>query len=202
MSTAFEPFLFLTLVVQLMGCEIPEAYGGPGASFFVSNIIIEELSKVDASIAVCNDVHNTLVVTILLKYGTEQQKQKYLPKLMNDTVSIMFSYSKSLRECVAVVLLVRSQTFKSTTDIFLALLTADVCAYDHHSSLTGQAPRFCTGSVSEKCLMFWSTYVHKQFLAFKSANSLLMVGKAMKFISTLSCKPLMKICHLMTFDHQ
>ncbi|XP_071793227.1 short/branched chain specific acyl-CoA dehydrogenase, mitochondrial-like [Asterias amurensis] len=70
----------------LMGCEIPESYGGPGASFFVSNIIIEELSKVDASIAVCNDVHNTLVVTILLKYGTEQQKQKYLPKLMNDTV--------------------------------------------------------------------------------------------------------------------
>ncbi len=69
-----------------MGCEIPEAYGGPGASFFVSNIIIEELSKVDASIAVCNDVHNTLVVTILLKYGTEQQKQKYLPILMNNSV--------------------------------------------------------------------------------------------------------------------
>ena len=72
-----------------MGCEIPEAYGGPGASFFVSNIIIEELSKVDASIAVCNDVHNTLIVTLLLKHGTEIQKKKYLPKLMTDTVNII-----------------------------------------------------------------------------------------------------------------
>ncbi|XP_022107173.1 short/branched chain specific acyl-CoA dehydrogenase, mitochondrial-like isoform X2 [Acanthaster planci] len=70
----------------LMGTEIPEVYGGPAASFFQSNIIIEELAKVDASIAVCNDVHNTLVTTLILQHGTEEQKRKYFPRLMTDTV--------------------------------------------------------------------------------------------------------------------
>ncbi|XP_038071103.1 short/branched chain specific acyl-CoA dehydrogenase, mitochondrial-like [Patiria miniata] len=70
----------------LMGTEIPESYGGPGASFFQSNIIVEELAKVDPSIAVCNDIHNTLIVTLFLKYGTEDQKNKYLPMLMADQV--------------------------------------------------------------------------------------------------------------------
>jgi alkylation response protein AidB-like acyl-CoA dehydrogenase len=69
-----------------MGIEIPEQYGGTGASFTSSIIVIEELAKVDPSVSVCCDVQNTLVDTLVMKYGNENQKQKYLPKLAKDTI--------------------------------------------------------------------------------------------------------------------
>ena len=71
-----------------MSIEVPEEYGGPGSSFFASNLIVEELSKVDPSVAVGLDIQNTLNTTLLLQYGTEEQKQKYLPRFLTDTVSV------------------------------------------------------------------------------------------------------------------
>ncbi|XP_072026883.1 LOW QUALITY PROTEIN: short/branched chain specific acyl-CoA dehydrogenase, mitochondrial-like [Amphiura filiformis] len=68
-----------------MSIEVPEKYGGPGSSFFASNLIVEELSKVDASVAVGLDIQNTLNTTLLLQYGTEEQKQRYLPRFITDT---------------------------------------------------------------------------------------------------------------------
>jgi alkylation response protein AidB-like acyl-CoA dehydrogenase len=70
----------------LMGIEIPEMYGGTGADFFTSVLVVEELSKVDPSIGVVVDVQNTLVVNALRRWGSDRQKSHYFPKLAADTV--------------------------------------------------------------------------------------------------------------------
>jgi butyryl-CoA dehydrogenase/short/branched chain acyl-CoA dehydrogenase len=69
----------------LMGVGVPEAYGG-GGSFFMAVQAVEELSRVDASAGVLVDVQNTLVCNAVLRWGTEDQKRKYLPRLCSDTV--------------------------------------------------------------------------------------------------------------------
>src|SRR5271157_4741873 len=69
-----------------MGLEIPEAYGGSGGSFFMATLAIEEFSRVDASAGVVVDVQNTLVNNAVERWGSEAQKQQYLPRLVRDTV--------------------------------------------------------------------------------------------------------------------
>ncbi len=69
-----------------MGIEIPEAYGGAGSTFFNSILVIEALARVDASLAVCVDVQNTLVINAFLRWATDAQKERFLPKLATDTV--------------------------------------------------------------------------------------------------------------------
>ncbi|HEU4597034.1 MAG TPA: acyl-CoA dehydrogenase [Pyrinomonadaceae bacterium] len=70
----------------LMGIETPEEYGGAGASFFTAIIGVEELSRVDPSVGVLMDVQNTLVNNALIRWGTPEQKKKYLSRLAADTV--------------------------------------------------------------------------------------------------------------------
>jgi butyryl-CoA dehydrogenase/short/branched chain acyl-CoA dehydrogenase len=65
----------------IMGVEIPEKYQGAGATFFMSILVVEELARVDASLAVLVDVQNTLVNNALLRWGNEAQMAKYFPKL-------------------------------------------------------------------------------------------------------------------------
>ena len=65
----------------IMGVEIPEKFGGAGATFFMSALVIEELARVDASLAVLVDVQNTLVNNAILRWGSEAMKAKYFPKL-------------------------------------------------------------------------------------------------------------------------
>jgi alkylation response protein AidB-like acyl-CoA dehydrogenase len=70
----------------LMGIEIPEQYGGGGAKFFEAILAAEELSRVDASAGVIVDVQNTLVNNALLRWGSEDQKKRFLPRMAADTV--------------------------------------------------------------------------------------------------------------------
>ncbi|KAF1988620.1 short-chain specific acyl-CoA dehydrogenase mitochondrial precursor [Aulographum hederae CBS 113979] len=70
----------------LMGIEIPEEFGGAGMNFTAAIVAIEELARVDPSVSVMCDVHNTLVNTAILKYGSEESKRKWLPKLATGTV--------------------------------------------------------------------------------------------------------------------
>jgi alkylation response protein AidB-like acyl-CoA dehydrogenase len=70
----------------LMGIEIPEADGGAGASFFHAVLAVEELSRVDPSIAVLVDVQNTLVINALMRWGNDDIKRRYLPKLASGTL--------------------------------------------------------------------------------------------------------------------
>jgi alkylation response protein AidB-like acyl-CoA dehydrogenase len=79
------------LVTQLfelgaMGIEVPEAYGGAGGRFFHSVLAVEELSRVDPSVGVLVDVQNTLVINALLRWGTDDIKKRFLPRLTADTV--------------------------------------------------------------------------------------------------------------------
>src|SRR5579862_751131 len=65
----------------LMGIEIPEQYGGSGAKFFEAILAVEELSRVDASAGVVVDVQNTLVNNALMRWTSEDQKKRYLPRM-------------------------------------------------------------------------------------------------------------------------
>lgn len=65
----------------LMGISIPERWGGAGSNFFMSILAVEQLSRVDASAGVVVDVQNTLVNNAILRWGTEDQKSRYLPRL-------------------------------------------------------------------------------------------------------------------------
>lgn len=68
----------------LMGIEVPEQYGGGGGTFFEAILAVEELSKVDPSAGVIVDVQNTLVNNALLRWGTEDQKKRYLPRMASE----------------------------------------------------------------------------------------------------------------------
>jgi alkylation response protein AidB-like acyl-CoA dehydrogenase len=70
----------------VMAIEIPEAYGGAGASFFHSVLAVEELSRVDPSIGVLVDVQNTLVINAVMRWGNDDIKRRYLTRLASDTV--------------------------------------------------------------------------------------------------------------------
>ncbi|KAF7294075.1 hypothetical protein MKEN_01454100 [Mycena kentingensis (nom. inval.)] len=65
----------------LMGIETSADHGGAESSFTSAIIAIEELAKIDPSVSVLCDVHNTLVNTIFRKYGTKEQQDKWLPQL-------------------------------------------------------------------------------------------------------------------------
>jgi butyryl-CoA dehydrogenase/short/branched chain acyl-CoA dehydrogenase len=65
----------------LMGIEVPEKSGGAGGSFFDTILAVEALSAVDASVGLIVDIQNTLCVNAFMRWGTEAQKQLWLPKL-------------------------------------------------------------------------------------------------------------------------
>jgi len=69
-----------------MGVETSAEHGGAGASFTSAIVVIEELAKVDPSVSVLCDVHNTLVNTIFRTYGTDKQRAKWLPMLSENKV--------------------------------------------------------------------------------------------------------------------
>ena len=69
-----------------MGIEISEEYGGLGADFFSSILVIEALSRVDASVGVMVDVQNTLVINAINNWGSDAVKAKYFPRMASDTI--------------------------------------------------------------------------------------------------------------------
>ena len=70
----------------IMGIEVPDPWGGAGSTFFTAVLVVEELSHVDASCGVLVDVQNTLVNNAILRWGSDDQKSKYLAMLARDTV--------------------------------------------------------------------------------------------------------------------
>src|ERR1700730_9124211 len=73
--------------VGLMGIEIPEEHGGQGGNFFQAVLAVEALAAVDPSAAVIVDVQNTIANNVIIRWGNEEQKRRYLPKLARDTVA-------------------------------------------------------------------------------------------------------------------
>jgi alkylation response protein AidB-like acyl-CoA dehydrogenase len=70
----------------VMGIEIPESYGGSGGTFFHAVLAVEELSRVDPSVGVLVDVQNTLVINAVLRWGSDDIKRRYLPRLASSVV--------------------------------------------------------------------------------------------------------------------
>lgn len=70
----------------LMGIEIPEQYGGSGGTFFEAILAVETLSAVDPAVGVLVDVQNTLCINALVRWASEEQKSRYLPRLAKDTI--------------------------------------------------------------------------------------------------------------------
>jgi alkylation response protein AidB-like acyl-CoA dehydrogenase len=86
-AAAIDPELITELfALGLMGIEIPERWGGAGSSFFTSVLVVEELSRVDPSVGVLVDVQNTLVNNCILRYGSEDIRARYLPRLASEAV--------------------------------------------------------------------------------------------------------------------
>jgi alkylation response protein AidB-like acyl-CoA dehydrogenase len=71
----------------LMGIEIPETWGGAGGTFFQSILAVEEISRVDGAVGVLVDVQNTLYNNALLRWGTEEQKKRYLSRTSTEAVA-------------------------------------------------------------------------------------------------------------------
>jgi alkylation response protein AidB-like acyl-CoA dehydrogenase len=103
----------------VMAIEIPEVYGGAGATFFHSVLAVEALSRVDPSVGVFVDVQNTLMINALQRWGNEEQKARYFPQLATRAIG---AYALSESE--------------SGSDAF-ALATRAVDRGDHWS-LTGR----------------------------------------------------------------
>lgn len=86
-AETMDPALVEQLFEQgLMGVEIPEEYGGAGMNFTAAIVAIEELARIDPSVSVMVDVHNTLVNTAIMRYGDAKTHRTWLPKLSTGTV--------------------------------------------------------------------------------------------------------------------
>jgi len=92
----------------LMGIETPEKYGGANSSFTMACIAVEELARVDGSVSVLLDVQNTLVTNAFLRWATEAQKEKYLPKMSKDWVGA-YALSESVSGSDAFALKLRAE---------------------------------------------------------------------------------------------
>ena len=83
-STVDRALLAKCFELGLMGIDIPESHGGAGGSLLMTVLAVEELSAVDASVAIFVDVQNTLVNTLLRKWASDDVKRRFLPRLASD----------------------------------------------------------------------------------------------------------------------
>jgi short-chain 2-methylacyl-CoA dehydrogenase len=104
----------------LMGMEIPEAHGGSGLNFTSACLVVEEISRVDPSVAILVDIHNTLTNNAVQFWGSPALQDKWLPRLASDTVS-SFCLSEA----------------SSGTDAFSMKTTAQISADGTYYTLNG-----------------------------------------------------------------
>jgi alkylation response protein AidB-like acyl-CoA dehydrogenase len=119
----------------VMAIEIPEVYGGGGATFFHSVLAVEALSRVDPSVGVFVDVQNTLMINALQRWGSDEQKARYFPQLATRSVGA-YALSES----------------GSGSDAF-ALATRAVDCGDHWS-LTGRKLWITNGGEANLFIVF------------------------------------------------
>lgn len=119
----------------LMAVESPEEYGGAGSTIFNAIIAIEEIARVDASLSVFVDVHNTLVTNAFMRWGSDDLKKKYLTQMATSKVGA-FALSEA----------------SSGSDAF-ALKTRAVDKGDHYE-LNGQKLWITNGNEAEIFIVF------------------------------------------------
>ena len=100
----------------VMGIEIPESFGGAGGRFFHTVVVVEELSRVDPSIALLVDVQNTLVANACLRWASDDLKQRYLPRLATSAVG---AYALSESEAGSDAFALATRAVERDGDFFL-----------------------------------------------------------------------------------
>jgi alkylation response protein AidB-like acyl-CoA dehydrogenase len=123
----------------VMAIEIPESYGGSGGTFFHAVLAVEELSRVDPSIGVFVDVQNTLVINAVMRWGSDEMKRRYLPRLAEGAVGA-YALSEAASGSDAFALVTRARedgdayrldgrklwiTNANEADVFLVFATID-----------------------------------------------------------------------------
>jgi short-chain 2-methylacyl-CoA dehydrogenase len=78
----------------LMGMTIPEEYGGAGADTVSYAIAVEELTRVDSSLAITVAAHHSLGTLPIWYFGTEEQKREWLPELVSGTKLAAFGLTE------------------------------------------------------------------------------------------------------------
>ncbi|MGK0218630.1 MAG: butyryl-CoA dehydrogenase, partial [Planctomycetota bacterium] len=93
---AIDPEVFTMLgELGLFGLTMPEEYGGSGLGNMALTLVLEELNYACASTGVTVSVHASLVSAALLKWGTDTQKQEWIPKLASGEVIGAYSLSEA-----------------------------------------------------------------------------------------------------------
>ena len=64
-----------------LGAIVPQEYGGAGLDYITYAIVVEEIGRHDSAMRTVISVQTSLVCSSILRWGTEEQKQRYLPKL-------------------------------------------------------------------------------------------------------------------------
>jgi alkylation response protein AidB-like acyl-CoA dehydrogenase len=81
--------------VGLMGACVPEEYGGAGADFVSYVLVLEELSRGDAGVGVTVAVHTSAVTLPILRFGTEEQRARFVPPLARGDVLGAFALTEA-----------------------------------------------------------------------------------------------------------
>ena len=77
-----DPAIFTEMgELGLLGCTVPEAYGGAGLGYVAYGLVAREVERVDSGYRSMMSVQSSLVMYPIYAYGTEEQRKKYLPKL-------------------------------------------------------------------------------------------------------------------------
>ncbi len=81
--------------LNYFGLQVPKEFGGAGLDSISAAIVVEELSRVSASIGLCVTVHNGVAVYPLLEFATDRQKEEYLPRLARGEMIGAFSLTEA-----------------------------------------------------------------------------------------------------------
>ncbi|KAF7252934.1 hypothetical protein EG68_09807 [Paragonimus skrjabini miyazakii] len=81
-----RPLIDSLFKAGLMGIEIPVKFGGSELNFVSSVVAIEEIAKVDPSVSILVDIQNTLIVSLLKRFGTPDQQECWLPRLNTEII--------------------------------------------------------------------------------------------------------------------
>lgn len=163
------PRALIDRLVELgvMAIEIPEKWGGAGGHFFLSVLVVEELSKVDPSVALLVDVQNTLVVNALLRWGSDELNGRVLPRLAGGAVgayalseagsgSDAFAMAaRAVRDGTGYVLSGRKLWISNANEADLFIVFANAAPEDGYRGITAfvverGAPGFKVGKKEDK----------------------------------------------------
>ena len=114
----FEPSLVGKLgALGFLGMLLPEEYGGLGLDTLTYLVALEEIATVDASVAVMISVHNSLPTQMILRWGTEEQKRRFLEPMARGDMLGGFALSEPEAGSDAASL--RTQAVRDGTDWIL-----------------------------------------------------------------------------------